>query len=286
MNSVFHFLIQAHLVFSWFFGVLIMAIALMLLFTEPAVAIMPFIISLLLLPPVKSWLEKRREEAKTIQNDMSKAQERSKAFLIGLMILIIVLVSWPFLSSNISEDNVVDVVKTQVVSEKQEQQSQISNAERSTEILEKVRKIPVSKYEENLTLYKELVKLNPTTQRFKDKVAFYEERILERDQQSQADTSAYSEASESKKQSWIARGQHMVKQMLKDGGSAKFRNLRFVVGKVKGGEVPMTCGEVNSKNSLGGYKGFQRFMSGGTLETTFLEEQVSDFQVVWNQLCR
>jgi len=48
----------------------------------------------------------------------------------------------------------------------------------------------------------------------------------------------------------------------------------------------MTCGEVNSKNSFGGYGGYQKFVSAGKAELTFLEEEVSDFNVVWNRKCK
>ena len=48
----------------------------------------------------------------------------------------------------------------------------------------------------------------------------------------------------------------------------------------------MTCGEVNSKNSLGGYVGYQRFVSAGKAELTFLEEEAADFSGVWNRFCQ
>jgi hypothetical protein len=47
---------------------------------------------------------------------------------------------------------------------------------------------------------------------------------------------------------------------LKDPDSAKFRNMRFV--KYNGRTV--VCGEVNSKNSYGGYVGFENFVAGLT----------------------
>jgi len=49
----------------------------------------------------------------------------------------------------------------------------------------------------------------------------------------------------------------------------------------------MTCGEVNSKNSFGGYGGFQKFVSAGRAELTFLSEQMTDgdFVEVWNRMC-
>lgn len=83
---------------------------------------------------------------------------------------------------------------------------------------------------------------------------------------------------------WTLRGQEAVRRMLKDPDSAEFRNVRFHQGK---DGVPMTCGEVNSKNSFGGYGGFQRFISAGRDELTYLSEQMdaSDFAEVWNRFC-
>lgn len=82
---------------------------------------------------------------------------------------------------------------------------------------------------------------------------------------------------------WIGKGQDAVKAKLKDPSSAQFRELYVNRGQ---GMPPMTCGEVNSKNSFGGFSGYQRFVSAGTAELTFLESEVSDFGSVWAQLCR
>jgi hypothetical protein len=49
-----------------------------------------------------------------------------------------------------------------------------------------------------------------------------------------------------------------VREMLKDPASAQFRNVR-VVDHAKGKVV---CGEVNAKNSYGGYVGFTLFVAG------------------------
>src|SRR3546814_6748300 len=73
-----------------------------------------------------------------------------------------------------------------------------------------------------------------------------------------------------------------LRSILKDGDSAKFRGVFFS----DGGGVPTSCGEVNAKNAFGGYRGFQRFMSAGSTELTFIEEQVTDFGTVWAKFCR
>ena len=63
----------------------------------------------------------------------------------------------------------------------------------------------------------------------------------------------------------IEAGKLAVTSSLKDPDSAKFRNTRLVP-HLQGAVV---CGEVNAKNSYGGYAGFSRFaagIQGATLE--------------------
>lgn len=79
---------------------------------------------------------------------------------------------------------------------------------------------------------------------------------------------------------WIIKGKDAVKNKLKDPNSAKFKDVYYFN---KG--VHMTCGKVQSKNSLNGYSSFQRLVSAGKASNTFLEEQVSDFETVWKNFC-
>ena len=96
-------------------------------------------------------------------------------------------------------------------------------------------------------------------------------------------TSAAAEQA-NKEFAWMERGKVSVREKLKDPDSAKFQNLYFHKGK---DNIPMTCGEVNSKNSFGGYGGFQKFISAGSPELTFLSEQMdaNEFANVWNKFC-
>lgn len=83
-----------------------------------------------------------------------------------------------------------------------------------------------------------------------------------------------------KELSWIEIGKDSVRNKLKDPSSAEFRNVFF-----NNNGTPVSCGEVNSKNSFGAYKGYQRFISAGSV-LTVLEEEISDgIQPVWNQYC-
>ena len=72
--------------------------------------------------------------------------------------------------------------------------------------------------------------------------------------------------------------QNIVRENLKDGDSAKFRNQYEM------------CGEVNAKNSFGAYTGFTRYIL--TSEKLFLENQYQEsdysikaFQQVWSSTC-
>lgn len=75
-------------------------------------------------------------------------------------------------------------------------------------------------------------------------------------------------------------GEKNVLARLKDPDSAKFRG-QFV------GVSGIPCGEVNSKNSFGGYTGFQRYMaSGGGLVFIESDMAASEFEGAWLKLCR
>jgi hypothetical protein len=56
----------------------------------------------------------------------------------------------------------------------------------------------------------------------------------------------------------IAAAQDSAKRILKDPDSAKFQNLR--IAEYDGGSV--VCGEINAKNSYGGYVGYKQFVAG------------------------
>ena len=56
----------------------------------------------------------------------------------------------------------------------------------------------------------------------------------------------------------FSRAQQSVIRSLKDPESARFRAMREV--KYLDGFGTKVCGEVNAKNSFGGYVGFRRFM--------------------------
>ena len=76
-----------------------------------------------------------------------------------------------------------------------------------------------------------------------------------------------------------------VKKRLKNGESAKFKKIFFVLAKKNGEYAPITCGQVDAKNSLGAYSGFKEFVCTG--ELVFLEEDLApkEWQKVWTTMC-
>ncbi len=88
---------------------------------------------------------------------------------------------------------------------------------------------------------------------------------------------------DAKRVAWIMNGKSSIKQRLKDPDSAKFRGMFFA-----NNVAPVACGEVNSKNSLGGYTGYKRFVTGNQLDLTFVETDMGagEFDKVWKELCR
>lgn len=74
-----------------------------------------------------------------------------------------------------------------------------------------------------------------------------------------------------------------IADQLKDPASAQFRNVR--ASTLRDTDV---CGEVNAKNSFGGYTGFKRFVvtdSGAFLEGQAGEEGDAYFDVLWSGGC-
>jgi len=87
----------------------------------------------------------------------------------------------------------------------------------------------------------------------------------------------------SKQIAWIEISKDAVRNKLKDGKSAQFKDVKFNKVSMANGNMPIVTGYVNSKNSFGGYGGYQRFVSAGQEDLTFLEEQVEDFEIVWRK---
>lgn len=85
----------------------------------------------------------------------------------------------------------------------------------------------------------------------------------------------------SEKTAWSKIIKDHVREKLKDPQSAVFRNTAF--SDLDG--IPFLCGEVNSRNSFGGMTGYQRFIGTGA-NSVLIEEQSSEFHVLWDKVCR
>lgn len=60
---------------------------------------------------------------------------------------------------------------------------------------------------------------------------------------------------------FVTEARGAVSRSLKDPGSAQFQNVRArSVTNLRGEPMQVVCGEVNAKNSLGGYTGFAPFI--------------------------
>ena len=61
----------------------------------------------------------------------------------------------------------------------------------------------------------------------------------------------------------VEKAKAMIADQLSDPDSAKYRNLfisEFEEGKGTAASLLSLCGEVNAKNSMGGYTGYRRFV--------------------------
>lgn len=91
--------------------------------------------------------------------------------------------------------------------------------------------------------------------------------------------------SESQKKRSEEIGLHMVaekyiKARMKDPSSTEFRN-QFI------GKKGAPCGEVNAKNSFGGFTGFQRYIVVGP-ELAVLDGDMvpGEFEISWSEICK
>ncbi len=78
----------------------------------------------------------------------------------------------------------------------------------------------------------------------------------------------------------VVMGEQYVRARLKDPNSAEFRN-QFI------GKKGLPCGEVNAKNSFGGFIGFKRFIV-VSKEMTVMEADMKEgeFETSWSQICK
>ena len=78
----------------------------------------------------------------------------------------------------------------------------------------------------------------------------------------------------------IIAAQRAVRTSLKDPDSAQFKQV--YANYTEGFDV-VACGQVNSKNSLGGYTGFKRFVSNGKSAIIEGRDNIAD---AWKKACQ
>lgn len=76
----------------------------------------------------------------------------------------------------------------------------------------------------------------------------------------------------------LVDGKRAVTNSLKDPESARFRNLKSSGGL-------FLCGEVNAKNSMGGYTGFKKFYAIGLIDVVTYEDDSQKFLEDWLVNC-
>lgn len=81
-------------------------------------------------------------------------------------------------------------------------------------------------------------------------------------------------------QAAVAVGQTRLESSLKDAPSARFQD-RFVS---RAGKRLVYCGEVNARNSFGGYNGFRRFIVGPN-DPVIVDGEAPAFDLAWSAEC-
>lgn len=81
---------------------------------------------------------------------------------------------------------------------------------------------------------------------------------------------------------WIIQNEDLIRRRMRDPGSASFRDS--YVSRSSGS--PIVCGYVNGKNGFGGYTGFQRFVSAGSVvQVIELPMKSGEMDELWRNLC-
>lgn len=82
----------------------------------------------------------------------------------------------------------------------------------------------------------------------------------------------------------IAEAEIQVRAGMRDPDSVQFQGVGVHVNQ----GAPIVCGEVNAKNGLGGYAGFQRFIYMGSRLGTVLESNMAagEMNKSWDMFCR
>ncbi|NDP40593.1 MAG: hypothetical protein GZ093_17965 [Rhodoferax sp.] len=80
---------------------------------------------------------------------------------------------------------------------------------------------------------------------------------------------------------YINRANATLIQNFKDPESVKFRNISLSLV-----DVPIVCGEVNGKNSYGGYTGFKKYYATDTKDFGGVDDGSGRFSTIWDRYCQ
>ena len=121
-----------------------------------------------------------------------------------------------------------------------------------------------------------------------------EERARQEQQQAtekvQADQQQAAQQEQADRDKWrddnLLVAKYQVLKVLKDPDSAQFRDMTVVAPtKINKNQTGIVCGEVNSKNSFGGYTGFHPFIVISAIPMVQGEDNYSTFRRLWNREC-
>jgi hypothetical protein len=84
---------------------------------------------------------------------------------------------------------------------------------------------------------------------------------------------------------WGREAKTKLSHALKDAPSARWARLFVSSWSWKGERYPTLCGEVNAKNSYGGYTGFKRFYFHPETGYSFEDTHPDVFDDLWNENC-
>lgn len=93
-------------------------------------------------------------------------------------------------------------------------------------------------------------------------------------------------ADKGKALAWMEADKSSIEEILKDADSAKFSGVFISFYS----DSPVTCGQVNAKNSFGGYAGFKDFVAAKSAGIRVVrgdgQMKDSEFDKVWNAACQ
>lgn len=107
-----------------------------------------------------------------VKSILDREKAHSYAWVIKLIVAILIIIFIFTLLDNEPEQNKLNQVETQQITDKQIKLT----AKEKAKTIKKLKKIPVSDWKTNLTLYRVLLNSEPTNKKYQKKVKFYEDQ--------------------------------------------------------------------------------------------------------------